>query len=515
MKAFHFLSRQFCFIFLLMFSLVQVGWGAGAAAGGVVGAVVPDEEGGLFPDGRLKRIAAIQILPYDPLADATEQGREPIQRKFSLASEDITQEHVDSYHREADDNPLRLRPVGYNAYVFKRSSCGTYKDLFGFGRNCVYYVPAEGEFAKKPDGAPAGAGAGAGGGEDADAPVPDAALPPDPSYYAPKTHGYYLEHLARYKESLKGLKPVKETKSGNPFSTGNYLLVRVDVLVPGSDPKSYIFGTFSSGGANLYEACDLKKHIQPGPLMHLIKEGSFPGAKQWKATKEKEIDGLISKSASETWGYIEPKLLLPADYTYDGKVYPLKLFRVDGRVFPPYAQKLATEDLLEKRFFHQDKLDLTPKDTYEANRKNRKVLLRRLFGETVDSRLLIRKSCTPIKETLDDVNFVYRKVFEQSEQAFLSFLHLTSRETPEHKEARGLHLFALTGGPTGTDKFHANVYLYSTKDICRYCRATLSYRLSCGLFKEHLGNMLKVEGANFTLDNVSLYAFSFDQTDVV
>ena len=102
MKAFHFLSRQLCFIFLLMFSLAQVGWGAGAAAGVVGGGAGAAAGGGVGADspfnadGSLKRIAAIQILPYDPLADATEQGREPIQRKFSLASEDITQEHVDS-----------------------------------------------------------------------------------------------------------------------------------------------------------------------------------------------------------------------------------------------------------------------------------------------------------------------------------------------------------------------------------------------------------------------------------
>jgi hypothetical protein len=102
-------------------------------------------------------------------------------------------------------------------------------------------------------------------------------------------------------------------------------------------------------------------------------------------------------------------------------------------------------------------------------------------------------------------------VFNQSEQAFLSFLKKSSQEN-----YKALKSLPPTLGNDQHDITHIRLNLYSTYDICHYCRGTLAYMLYNGTLKENIRDFFRQQTINLNLNqsDFQIYAFSNKSTDI-
>ena len=469
------------------------------------------EQGGLYSDpgdprkDSLRRVAAIQIIPYNPLA-ASSNDREV---QEVLAGIDIpTELLIDEYHREPYPNFEGNRQIKYsatgltdikpNTYGFPSQpsypTVGTYKDHFGFGRNSVYHVPAATEFICNISYAT----------QETSAAIT--------ARYSNETHGYYLQQLALYKQN--NFKDYDDDKVGNTKTDNakrNLLLVRMRINavsdMPGEidQPYEYIFGIFASGVTSFL--------TKAKPTIGEVGEAIVSSLKKTTQFDQFPSNSFSTESIKD--------LLIRSGHYLDGEFYKIKTFPI---IYNGQEQRLALscrkqDDLIatiQSRFFLDDPYRaITLEDCARAS-EVRSRFTARMFGRSA--------YCHFVKETgddkvcfIDDVDFC----FCQSEQLFMSFLEdADENEKPLFYGSVSERAHELLGRALPRDVLitakEIRIDMYSTLDICRYCRGTFSHILQNNRLKRTLDSFFKrrgVNGLNINDATLTMYAFSNNQTN--
>jgi hypothetical protein len=141
-----------------------------------------------------------------------------------------------------------------------------------------------------------------------------------------------------------------------------------------------------------------------------------------------------------------------------------------------------------------------------------------VFGTTFIACSLAERFGKTVDETGEDV--AYQSVFGQSEQAFLSFLESSD------KDKMNLHSIMpdLKEGDE-SKTYDVDLFFYSTKDICRYCRGTLAYLLYSSKLKVMMQRTLRSSSfkddprlsedrPSDLIKNIRLFAFSKNPAEI-
>jgi hypothetical protein len=365
------------------------------------------------PNDSLKRVAAIKIIPYNPLANIKE--KEPtddhrvllpdeVRKALQLQTETVDSSKVEAdgyiseYHREpiaggASFDPNRMRfgtQVKPDQYASREGKLfpaipTTYQEPFGFGRNCVYAPEELDQFEWIPDGSAAGSTS------EEEFKVVDVSPANVHGSYAAGSHGYYLQKLAQYQRDLN----VKE----------NLLLVHMQLKIE-DEPHDYIFGIFISGthdnlklNTNSCTAEDLLLSLKPKGYetrSAFDKDDKF--VKFWDRqtllNKRDVIKKAAVKAASEIQtALIEQKKVHRAgDRIYfDHSTFP---FTEEIRLGLLGQEETDMDKLLLERLWKapEFKLSKTMSFTgYEGVRTLKINFLKRLFGDTLISALLAKQ----------------------------------------------------------------------------------------------------------------------------
>jgi len=523
-------DKKIFFIMLLFFSEV------------VLGAEEEKLESGLDSGGFLKRISVIKIIPYNPLADNpnTQEVQEAVPSSGFLSC--FFNFSLDEYHREPRDfDPDRVRfgnKIKPDSYVFSDLHApllDTYKDHFGFGRNCVYSSEGIDQFQRDEQGS-----------------------------YNPNSHGYYLQTLVKFKEFLGDKR--------------NFLLVRVAMKYKSSQPlqattqlfsdeikEEFLFGVFVSGEESKEkheESIELKKLTSSNPYKRFERINNVIQAIDSEYTGERE-DYLNHLEKHDKISFlISSKMVYPKALVLEFPVSGVNF----AAVLSQYGQEEQRFDI--KRLFSklQPLHFCTESCMAQRIKEKRYEFLCNLFGDTIVT-CLVSRQLESIQLDMDGLgssqNFksAHGYIFNQSEQAFLTFLEKgpevseTSQEDdfmekiPDKKRTKGKkerknenvdqeeskengikrptrnHFYSMNPDP---DKEQVpaseekritveemKVYFYSTYDICRYCRGTLAYMLYNGELKKSISSYFKEhvkKELNFKKDP-ELFAFSNQATD--
>ncbi len=349
--------------------------------------------------------------------------------------------------------------------------------------------------------------------------------------YPANSHESYLQSLVQYR---------KENKL-----TENLLIAKIVINIGTEEEANnveLVCGVFSSGEPKVYTCCKKEELESVFKLKSVVyahnnlnenddvvkccgKNFLLQGEKG-RLSIEQEIKNFIMKSAQTKrqaileHDSIKPRIrhLVDDDYIIFEKPVILSTAENGVTPLPLMSQKHLTHaQLLHKRYFNHAqsvKLNKTMKEDFDQMLAKRANLLRGLFGSTAIVRLLNGELNCFISDdgSLCDFNWACTAIFHQSEQAFLTFL---DSPTKENYFCKTLH-FPRDTDQTTTAKSQAintTVYLYSTLDICRYCRGTFSWLMHT----EELHNSLKefVEALYFKKEeDQSIYQIKMGDTDL-
>lgn len=428
--------------------------------------IVSASNTGIDQEGRLIRKACIQIVRHNPLAEETQDAS-------TTPSETYNEEtKIPEAVALAPDTP----PLGYNEHFTK------YKDPFGFSKTCVYHISDANEFDFTPS-----------------------EIPGSKGHYAGGTHGYYLQQLALYKQSnfIDYADTSDLTKCNN--AKRNLLLVRMRI----NTEYEYLFGIFASGVADF--------STKDQPSIDKVKDGIVGSLKKLTLFDQFPSDAFTPEVIKE--------LLIRSDYYLAGKFYKIKTFPI---VYQEHAQRLAptclkkdeaistTTSRIQSRLFSEAPYCPNTLENCAEASFNRSRFTERMFGRSA--------YCHFINETgddkvcfIDDVDFC----FCQSEQSFMSFLEDENEdEEPLFEGSIAERSHIVLGGalPKDTPVQIANIRIdmYSTLDICRYCRGTFSHMLENGKLKRTLATFFQrrgVTGLDINNALLEMYAFSNNETN--
>lgn len=430
---------------------------------------------GLNVDGSLSRKSCIQIIGYDPLA---EEENKAVVMADAAESKDNPTTASNIEIPSSSSFLVNQAPSGYS------SEFANYNDPFGFGKNCVYHMPSAGEF---------------------DFTAPNAAEVK--GYYTNGTHGYYLQQLAMYKASN-----FNGTERGDPHGHArNLLLVRIRLteLLPHANASNtsttnadkvyeYFLGIFVSGSPEF--CCGKTTACQ---CLQFPKKSTSNATTSFP---DKLLSQLIASSAFSC-----------GDSFYTVKPFVLNYGTKQKRLAPKGGDPKELRKIIEHRIFtHKSSKALSLEECSKAAYQ-RSFFTERMFGwpayfSYADDPAI--KVC--FGKDLD-------LCFNQSEQTFLSFLEEGSEDlclTPD-ADASSEHVNIALANPfeESTQTYNLSkieLYFYSTLDICRYCRGTLSSMLHSGKLKDSLTKFFKHGGVKIDVvnENIQMFAFSNQTTEI-
>jgi hypothetical protein len=518
------------------------GSAAAAAGGGGAAAAV----GGLDAAGRLTRVSAIQILPYDPWDEivATHEERSAADAVYAEAlEEDAGADAV------ADPKHLGSKDTGAdNGHI----TFGKYKDTFGFDR-VDKYTKVDGVLEKRLEEKNARYMTVDEIGKDQFDWIPEAEGVP--GHYKPGTHGDYLQRLVYYKGgqgfpyndkkdkkteednvfNVEGFDPATLTKGGNLTNNANLLLVRAVLDFENEQGAAEcLFGVFVSGSEN-YKIGPVKLKEKPTLVLKWGLETPEKEKKDKDCTREFGEDESVRAKIGEF------KSLFLEEYERDNKPFltsgrsvPIKYSKGLFRYFnstqehrlPPLAHIWSesalnpTQDgltyLCGSIFSH-----VYPEEMIrDRDFRGELDFFKRIYGDSLTTRSLVEHWIT-FRNSAQVLPTSLSIILSQSEQSFLrEFLvdgTLARQLINPSEKPRSPHIAMLKeledreGVPLDERCLaRLRMYFYSTFDICRYCRGTIASLLSRGEFSKIIKKVLE-ENPRFKFSGaftVQMFAFS-------